>query len=73
MKRGPGNANGSGKTAEAEQRYTQAIQIYRTEGANLGLANSLKSLGDVETETGNSQVAHSHGHFWPGSCWRGAN
>ncbi len=30
--------SGSSQTKEAEQRYTQAIQIYRSEGASLGLA-----------------------------------
>lgn len=37
-----------GNIDSARERYTQALELYKTERNNLGLANAQQSLGDLE-------------------------
>jgi len=40
--------------------YQEAVDLFRQEGANLGLATSLQSLADLETRSGRHAEVKRH-------------
>ncbi|MCL4862276.1 MAG: tetratricopeptide repeat protein, partial [Caldilineaceae bacterium] len=46
--------------AQARQHYDDALPLYEAEQARLGKANTLKSLGDLESRLGNLAQARQH-------------
>jgi len=46
--------------ADAKMHYTEAALLYRKEDNNLGVANTLRSLGDLERRSGRFDAARSN-------------
>ncbi|MCL2060465.1 MAG: tetratricopeptide repeat protein, partial [Oscillospiraceae bacterium] len=49
-----------GQIDAAQKHYADAEQLYRAERANLGLANVLKAMGDLESRLGQIDAAQKH-------------
>jgi tetratricopeptide (TPR) repeat protein len=49
-----------GQIESAQEHYAQAEQLYRKEKANLGLANTLRSMGYLESRLGQIESAQEH-------------